>query len=446
MKQPYLSADEVVAILDISKATLYSYVSRGFIRSEETGDKTRARRYVASDVEALRQRKEQRRNPAQSAAAALHFGDPVLESAITFIAENELYYRGQNALTLAAQLRFEDVVVLLWTGTTAGVDALMAGAAPLAPLAPALQAAIHALVQQGHVADALPMALLATAPTDLGAYNQASDAVARTGLRILHRFIDVLTIGEKSIGGKSTVPPADGVVQEEQLYAQQEEREVVAQEVVGQKMVAQRLQERWVSNQPQLAAPLNGALILCADHELNASSFTARCVASTGATPYAAVVAALAALQGYKHGGATCAVASFLREAEDDPKRATEERLRFGGSLPGFGHPLYPAGDPRGRMLLTLAAEHALNPHVVTQADEICAVARQAMQLEPNLDFGLTVMAQGFGLPSYAPFALFALGRTAGWIGHCIEQYAEDRLIRPRARYTGIEPQAGTGL
>lgn len=433
MAQQYLSADEVVAILGISKSTLYSYVSRGLIRSEETGGKTRARRYVAADVHALQQRKEQRRDPAQSAAAALHFGDPVLESAITLIVDGRLYYRGEDALLLAAQASFEEVVALLWTG---GKDAISPSVAPelqLSVMAPTIDAAIQTLVLQGDPADALQMALLSTAPADLGAYNQAADAVAQTGLRILHRLTDVVTVVDKVSGPGNATSRA------------REERAGIVNggDVATNPMpsaIAQRLQRAWLPGQSQVVYSLNAALILCADHELNASSFTARCVASTGATPYGAVVAALAALQGYRHGGATRDVAVFLREAASGPARATQERLRAGGKLPGFGHPLYPQGDPRGRMLLDLAEQYGIHTEVMDAAIQICRMARQAMQLEPNLDFGLTVLAQSMGLPPYAPFALFALGRTAGWIGHILEQYAVDQLIRPRARYVGIQP------
>lgn len=415
MQQQYLSADEVVAILGISKATLYSYVSRGLIRSEETGGKTRARRYVAADVAALQQRKAQRRNPAQSAAAALHFGDPVLESAITLIADGQLYYRGQNALTLAEQATFEEVVALLWTGTIGGIpwDAPNKG---LPPITSPLRRTIQTFIAEGNVADALQLTLLVTAPTDLGGYNQTASGVAQTGLRMLHRLTAMLT-NEQGDSDDSVLPPPSSL------------------------SIAQRLQAAWRRNQPSVAHPLQEALILCADHELNASSFTARCVAATGATPYSAVVAALAALQGYKHGGATHEVATFLREAAVDPERATQARLRAGQTVPGFGHLLYPTGDPRGQRLLALAEQYGTNDAIVAAALRICTLLDQALQMKPNLDFGLVVLAQSLQLPPYAPFALFAMGRTAGWIGHCIEQYETDRLIRPRARYTGRQPE-----
>lgn len=431
MNRQYLDAAEVIARLGIRKSTLYSYVSRGLIRSEETSGPTRARRYLAADVQALQQRKEQRHNPAKAAATALHFGDPVLESAITLIADGQLYYRGQDALRLAEERPFEEVATLLWTGTDgkmADTDGEMAGAnTPMIGKPPSLLDAellstIRALVARDHLAEALQMALLATAPTDLAAYNQSVEAVVKTGLRILDCLTTVLadTMGVMRAADPSISPTV---------------------EMPSGATIAQRLHHAWAAQAPQTTHLLNAALILCADHELNASSFTARCVASTGSTPYAAVVAALAALQGYKHGGATREAAIFLREAAANPERATQERLRASGRLPGFGHRLYPQGDPRAKLFLRLAQRYCADAPVLATAEQIIRVARQAMQLEPNLDFGLTVLAQSAGYPEQAPFALFALGRTAGWIGHIIEEYQSDRLIRPRAHYNGRQPQ-----
>ncbi|HEY2739315.1 MAG TPA: citrate/2-methylcitrate synthase, partial [Thermoanaerobaculia bacterium] len=112
-------------------------------------------------------------------------------------------------------------------------------------------------------------------------------------------------------------------------------------------------------------------------------------------------------------------------------------RLRRGEEIPGFGHTLYPGGDPRAAALLEIAA--ATKPELATSLIE---AARELIGEPPNLDFGLVTLARGLGLPERTPLALFALGRSIGWIGHALEEYALDRLIRPRAAYVG-EP-AGT--
>lgn len=172
-------------MLDISKATLYSYVSRGFLRSEETSGKTRNRRYLAEDVATLQQRQEQRRNPAQAAATALHFGDPVLESAITLIADGQCYYRGYPVAELARRHCFEEVAMLLWSGELPDQPFL------LEPIATGQAVALTA--NQTTPAELFQLALLQAAPADLTAYHAAAPSVMRTGRRILSLLTQVVT-------------------------------------------------------------------------------------------------------------------------------------------------------------------------------------------------------------------------------------------------------------
>jgi citrate synthase len=115
--------------------------------------------------------------------------------------------------------------------------------------------------------------------------------------------------------------------------------------------------------------------------------------------------------------------------------------LRRGETLPGFGHPLYPAGDPRAALLLRLA-EDAGNAAERQRIRALSKAVNELLHDYPNLDFGLTALARAFNLPDHAPLVLFALGRTVGWIAHALEQYATGRLIRPRARYIGPPPSA----
>src|ERR671929_179556 len=117
---------------------------------------------------------------------------------------------------------------------------------------------------------------------------------------------------------------------------------------------------KWIEARDATAAPLlRAALILCADHELNVSAFTARCVASAGSSPYSVVIAGLAAIEGSKHGGMSARVETMLDELRRarDVRKATADRLRRGERLYGFGHPLYPTGDPRARLLVELLME-----------------------------------------------------------------------------------------
>jgi citrate synthase len=179
-----------------------------------------------------------------------------------------------------------------------------------------------------------------------------------------------------------------------------------------------------------------------ADHELNVSSFTARVVASAGATPYAAVLGGLSALQGVKHGGSTERIQAFLNEtyAADKMRDSIAARLRRGDTVPGFGHQLYPDKDPRAEVIFELLNEHYANATQLEQANSVMTAVKDLVGDEPNADMALVMMVRVLGLPQGSPLALFALGRTIGWIGHAIEEYEQDRLIRPRARYTGEHP------
>jgi citrate synthase len=181
-------------------------------------------------------------------------------------------------------------------------------------------------------------------------------------------------------------------------------------------------------------------LVLCADHELNASSFTARCVASTGASLRAAVIGGLAALSGGRHGGMTGRIETFWRSL-DEANLAVDLRRRLAAdeALAGFGHPLYPAGDTRAAVLL-----EPILPHFPL-ARELVAAAGDLTGHAPNIDFALVTLRRFLKLPEGSAFGLFALGRSVGWIAHAIEQRQTGQLIRPRAVYTGPLPDHAAG-
>ena len=183
------------------------------------------------------------------------------------------------------------------------------------------------------------------------------------------------------------------------------------------------------------------ALVLCADHELNVSAFTARCAASAAASPYDMVSAAMATLKGGRHGGESERVLALMAEV-GTPGRAravVANRLRRGDRLPGFGHPALPRRRSARR-----GADASGRSERQSQAVEPGSGggwrASEAVHDLPNLDFGLVALAPTYGLPDSAPLVLFAIGRTVGWIAHAIEQYASGELIRPRANYTGPAP------
>lgn len=400
---PFLTAPEAAAELDISLPTLYAYVSRGLIRSEPGDNQRRTRRYYAEDVTRLKERQAARRDPGRVAETVLHYGSPLLESALTLIENGRLYYRGRDALALAQTHTLEQVAALLWADDLA------------APLFQRTQTHLSPTMAQlrPHLAHLAPVEqflawLPVAAASDFAAYDLSPEGVRQTGVRIFAELVAMVT-------GQPVGEAGSGVA----------------------------LQQAWLPEVGNAAAWLNSALILCADHELNISAFTARCVASAGATPYGVVQAGLAALQGSKHGGYTARVEALFREVQT-PEQAQvvlTGRLRRGEGIPGFHHPLYPEGDPRGRELLRLAQSANPDAPALALAHTIRDTTFSLLGQHPTLDFGLVTLCQVLNLPPGTAITLFALGRTVGWIGHALEQYARDELIRPRARYVG--PVAG---
>jgi len=172
------------------------------------------------------------------------------------------------------------------------------------------------------------------------------------------------------------------------------------------------------------------------------SSFTARCVASAGSNLYAVVIAGLAALQGPRHGGAGARVEAMLESVHKsrDLANAVQARLQRGEPIEGFGHPLYPDGDPRAKALFELLRTTYPKSSELAFVLAFGRAASEAGRGHPNLDFALTAVSRVLRLPAGAPIVLFAAGRTIGWIGHAIEQYATGQLIRPRAKYVGVRP------
>lgn len=436
-----LGAAEAAEALGITRQTLYAYVSRGLIRSEPAAEGSRARRYRAEDVRALLARRAARSDPDRAMEGALHFGTPILDSTLTQIADGRLRYRGRDAIELSRTRSFEAVTAWLWTGE----DPEPLGEAwPFPSADPALDtrvASARAAWADLAPIDAMAAALPLAGAEDARAWDLRPQAVARCGGRIVHQLVAVAAdVARADQGGKELSTRVDGdsgaaTIAEAADTGMDESQG--AESPVGP--VARALQRAWAPGRPGAAAAIDAALVLCADHELNVSSFTARVVASAGATPWAAVQAGLAALTGAKHGGHTARVEALLREIgrPEDARRALADRLRRGEPIPGFRHPLYPDGDPRATELLALTRRHALDP-VALALVEAAAEAVPALTGDaPTLDLGLVGLCRALRLPRGAPIALFAIGRTAGWIAHAIEQQATGRMIRPRARYVG---------
>jgi citrate synthase len=397
-EQTWMSAAEASKALGINRSTLYAYVSRGFVRSEARAGKTRERRYSREDVERLRRRNEERRDPEKAASHALQWGLPILESAITLIANGRLYYRGHDATELARTKSVEEVASLIWLGE---YDASVS------------DTRLHVVSGAGG-GDQIPFIARAQSVValvgarDALAFDLRPHAVAQCGWRIINLLSSVA----------AETPDLGDTIEE-------------------------TLANAWAPKTKHAAELIRAALILCADHELNVSSFTARCVASAGSNPYSVVLAGLAAIEGSKHGGVTIRVEEMLeslRRKRGSVRDALGERLRRGAAIDGFGHPLYRTGDPRSTMLFARMAEHYRKSPELEFASEVAKAGVDILGERPTVDFALVALGRVLKLPPTAPLTLFAIGRTIGWIGHAIEQYAHNETIRPRARYIGELP------
>jgi citrate synthase len=379
----WLTAEAALAQLGVARQTLYAYVSRGLVQTRPAPDDPRRSLYDPFGIRALVARRQRSRRRHAVAASTINFGEPVLTSRITHIADRRLWYRGQDAIRLAATASLETAAALLWE-------------APALPLLPA--STYHRVLGDG-----APIARCLRQVAGLA-----------SGPGIWARGIEVLVMDAaltlRSVAEAACDAPVDGLVH-------------------------QALAAAWGLDAAG-ADLVRRALVLCADHELNASAFAVRVVASTGAALPCCLLAGLAALSGPLHGGMTERVRALLAEPgmTTDPAAAIAARLARGERLLGFGHPLYPAGDPRAADLL---AALGLGP----EWQRLFVAVADLTGLQPNIDTALFALQQHLALPPGSALAIFAIGRTTGWIAHALEQHHDGHLIRPRAVYAGPLPE-----
>src|SRR6266481_6796642 len=197
----------------------------------------------------------------------------------------------------------------------------------------------------------------------------------------------------------------------------------------------------WAPDHRHAADLIRRALVLLADHELNASTFTVRCAASTGLNLYDAVIAGLAALKGPKHGGAGVLASRLVKTLIDnDVEPVIRERVALGERFAGFGHGVYKRGDPRAMSLLDGLTRAGAARKFTREVPERIAEATGEFV---NIDYALAVLVHSLRLPVGSELALFAMARMVGWIAHASEQLQHGKLIRPRARYVGPAPGRG---
>ncbi|WP_304218766.1 citrate synthase [Phenylobacterium aquaticum] len=378
----WIGADEARARLGVRPQTLYAYVSRGRVQTRPDPGDPRRSLYRSADIAQLTQRKARSRKPSEVAAGAIAWGEPVLSSAITTVSGGRLFYRGRDAVELAGTETLESTARLLRGGHGA---ALKRTDRPAPPAGADMRARAFAALAARAGAD----------PPALGRHPLALAVEAAT-------LLDVMT---DAIAGE-----------------------------VGGGAIHNRLALAWGLGPGGPGADLiRRMLVLMADHELNPSAFAARVAASTGASLSAAALAGLATLSGPRHGGAPAAIRALAAEAgQAGPRVAVSARLAEDRALPGFGHQLYSDVDPRAEAMLARFTPPA-------PLAELAQAVEAFTGLKPNVDFALVAMSEALKLPADAPFALFAVARCAGWIAHAIEQLQSGALIRPRARYVGVE-------
>jgi citrate synthase len=405
----FLGAAEAARFLGVQRASLYAYVSRGLVRSRARGE-GRERLYLRADLARLKASRRSRRSGAdrEGVSGALHWGEPVLESSITQITAAGPVYRGRLAVDLARSgVPYESVAELLWSGELPASAPRWCcsslGVAPR-PLASLLDETSP------------PLASLSLLVAALGARDPARFEVARAAVLERGRVLVVRLAASLAL----PLAPARAV------------EALETSGVAGALAVAARGRA-----DADLVRVLDQALVLIADHELNVSAFAARVAASAGADLYACLGAALAALSGPKHGGHVERIEALVAEAgtPEQARRVIHERARRGEPVPGFGHPLYPQGDPRARPLLAAARTIAGRQPTVRTLLALIEAMGEAGRPAPTIDTALVAVTAALGLPRGFGVALFAVGRAAGWVAHVLEQYEAGFLIRPRALY-----------
>jgi citrate synthase len=393
------TTDEVAHRLGVKPATVYAYVSRGLLPSRRNAD-GKGSLFAKHDVDAF-------------VAARKRPTTPGIQTGITLIKDGSLFYRGRDACVLARTASIEAVATLLWAGDLEHVDLV-----PNADLLALATEVVKPLPLTARTTDRLRVIVAAAAAADPLRFDTTPNAVIATGRTMLATMVAAL-------------PFASGVVP----------MAVFEREQAGPRPLAEVLWHRLTTREPSKYGYelLNAALILLADHDIAASTLAARVAASTRAHPYAVVSAGLAALDGPYHGAASGLAHTLLTEAmtSQDPVATIADRQRVGGVIPGFGHPLYPDGDPRASTLLEMLRDDCVRETATRLADAM----RTRSGTHPNVDFATAALALQNDMPADAGEAIFAVARTAGWLAHALEEY-HDRpsRFRPNGHYAGPEP------
>lgn len=399
----WIGTAEAARRLGIKEASLYSYVSRGVLSRRKAAG-SRSSMFNAAEVESLARRGRPRGGSGPK--------ELVIETALTEIIDDTLWFRGINAMDLAGHADLEDVAALLWTGSLPEPGQAERGGGP------AWRATDEAVAAGSAAQAALPAGTL-----PLERLQVIVPALAATDPLRLH--LDrpaVIAAGRCLIAGMvEAMPPVGPGI----------DGTTIATRLIGRLCPA--------LPRPGLPGVVRAALVLLADHELAASTLAARVAASVRADPYAVVATGLGAVGGALHGGASFGAETMLRAARQpsDAVRAVGELLRRGERLPGFGHFVYEDSDPRAVFLMNLIRSAAPDSERLAVADAVITEARGRALPAPNIDFALAALGDVGDMIPGAGEMIFAVARAAGWLAHALEEYARNTPIRPRGIYTG---------
>lgn len=404
--EKFLTGSQAAEFLGVKSATLYAYASRGLVESIPSS-KGRERCYRLSDLIKLRQSSRGFKSSKDTESAV--WTGPVIKSSITEITSSGHSYRGTDAIALALEDKpFELVAELIWAG--GGSQKSWSKLKPL-PIPRQAKSMILADIDQ---LDLLKFLLATLEITEPRPRKLLADDAIEAARQVVVTMAASLGISE---GRDKYISNGNYPIAETLLHA---------------------LSGNNSTERPQI---MNRCLVLCADHELNASAFAARVAASCDSSLYSCLLSALGTFTGSLHGSAS-------KRAEDivngslrykTVKAWLKDYLSQFDRVPGFGSDLYEAGDPRARLLIETAQSISSPSKQLKRLVEIVEFVRDQLGKEPNLDVGLAAISYGLALPPGSGSAIFAVSRTAGWIAHAIEQRLYGGMIRPRARYIGKE-------
>ena len=398
----YLNGAEAAEFLGVKISTLYAYVSRGMIESVNQRQ-TRERAYRLSDLIRLRNAE---RGTHKSEGAGF-WTAPAIRSAVTNITPRGPTYRGQLATELALNdTAYEQVAEILWdTEQDSSRWAVVQNLADVEKMKALLP-------KESSYLDILKVVVLLIEASSSGLTAMPLERTLAEGRKLIVSMAGSLARSAKPTGVSRVDSPLTASVLSKALSG---------------------------TYSKQHATLINRALVLCADHELNASTLTARIAASCGASVSSCVLSALGSFTGALHGSASRRVEELILGSmhTKSVSRWLREFLQSNQQIPGFGLELYPAGDPRAKALLDSVSEMSSSVPEVRRLFEVISCVQDMVGEMPNIDAALAALKFALALPAGAGSAIFAVGRTAGWIAHVVEQHQFGGPIRPRARYIG---------